>query len=42
MENIARWAALWLRAQLDDPVGLAWVYGVGDAVDAGVETQFAL
>ncbi|MFF5228798.1 hypothetical protein [Dactylosporangium sp. NPDC000521] len=40
VENIARWAALWLRAQLGDPVGAAWVYGIGDAVDAGVETQF--
>ncbi|MEV0563272.1 hypothetical protein [Dactylosporangium sp. NPDC050588] len=40
VENIARWAALWLRAQLGDPVGTAWVYGIGDAVDAGVETQF--
>ncbi|MFC5001156.1 alpha/beta hydrolase family protein [Dactylosporangium cerinum] len=41
VENIARWAALWLRAQLGDPVGTAWVYGIGDAVDAGVETQYA-
>ncbi|MET7394044.1 hypothetical protein ABZS66_11165 [Dactylosporangium sp. NPDC005572] len=40
VENIARWSALWLRAQLGDPVGRAWVYGLGDAVDTTVETQF--
>ena len=39
-ENIARGAGLGLRAQLGDPVGAAWVYGIGDAIDAGVETQF--
>ena len=41
VETVARWAALWLRAQLGDPVGRAWVYGIGDAVETGVETQFA-
>ncbi|GGM78348.1 alpha/beta hydrolase family protein [Dactylosporangium sucinum] len=40
VEVVARWSALWLRAQLGDPVGRAWVYGLGDAVDTTVETQF--
>ncbi|WP_238013417.1 hypothetical protein KZZ52_23820 [Dactylosporangium sp. AC04546] len=40
VEVVARWSALWLRAQLGDPVGRAWVYGVGDAVDGLVETQY--
>lgn len=40
VETTARWSALWLRAQLGDPVGRAWVYGLGDAFDANVQTQF--
>jgi predicted dienelactone hydrolase len=41
VETAARWSAYWLRAQLGDPVGQAWVYGFGDLVDANVTTEFA-
>lgn len=41
VETAARWSALWLRAQLGDPVGQAWVYGLGDYVDGNVTTEFA-
>ncbi|XVV12955.1 chlorophyllase/cutinase-like alpha/beta fold protein [Actinoplanes sp. CA-131856] len=37
--TIARWTAYWLRAQLGDPVGQAWVNGVGDLVDQNVQTR---
>ncbi|MEV6968236.1 hypothetical protein AB0M47_24310 [Hamadaea sp. NPDC051192] len=39
VETAARWSAYWLRAQLGDPVGRAWVYGIGDAVDTAVTTE---
>ncbi|MEV4415811.1 hypothetical protein [Catellatospora sp. NPDC049609] len=41
IETTGRWAAFWLRAQLGDPVGRAWVSGAGDLLDANVTTQFA-
>ncbi|WP_051366695.1 alpha/beta hydrolase family protein [Hamadaea tsunoensis] len=41
VETVARWSAYWLRAQLGDVVGQAWVYGLGDALDTDVTTVFA-
>ncbi|WP_410812212.1 alpha/beta hydrolase family protein [Micromonospora sp. 067-2] len=38
--KVARWSALWLRAQLGDPVGRAWVSGLGDLVDTDVTTRY--
>ncbi|GHJ47975.1 hypothetical protein Cs7R123_53170 [Catellatospora sp. TT07R-123] len=39
VETAARWSALWLRAQLGDPVGQAWVYSVGDFFDANATAE---
>ncbi|MBB5873361.1 putative dienelactone hydrolase [Allocatelliglobosispora scoriae] len=41
VETVARWTAYWLRAQLGDPVGQAWIHGIGDTLDANVTTESA-
>lgn len=41
IETAGRWAAFWLRAQLGDPVGQAWVSGAGDFFDTNVITEYA-
>lgn len=41
IETAARWAALWLRAQLGDTAAASYVYATGDAADAAVTVTSA-
>lgn len=41
IETSARWAALWLRAQLGDTAAANYVYSTGDAADASVTVTSA-